>query len=164
MQRNIFQSLRRMCRACICDRSLYHAAIMRFATPGVFLHHGFAIIPSSLACSDPFVKALRSFLSLLAFFSHSFPFALSLFRPTLSLILGLCTIYKYIVSSVPIGLCTLSARKSRRKAIVKRSANLLSSRIFYFLLKYIANSEIEYSRSKKMYRYQNIISVIVFHF
>jgi len=26
---------------------------MRFATPGVFLHHGSAIIPSSLACPDP---------------------------------------------------------------------------------------------------------------
>lgn len=109
MQRNIFQSLRRMCRACICDRSLYHAAIMRFATPGVFLHHGFAIILSSLACSDPSVKALPD-----PFFFFSLSFFL--FRPTLSLVLGLYTIYKYIVSSVLIGLCTLGVRKSWRKA------------------------------------------------
>src|SRR5580765_813200 len=129
MQRNIFQSLRRMCRACICDRSLYHAAIMRFATPGVFLHHGFAIIPSSLACSDPSVKALRSFLFLLAFFSPSLFLSLFLFRPTLSLVLGLCTIYKYIVSSVPIGLRTLGVRKSRRKA--KHNESLFLNLLFF---------------------------------
>lgn len=51
MQRNIFQKLEKnVARAFTTD-----PFIMRYnaATPGVFLHHGSAIIPSLLACPDP---------------------------------------------------------------------------------------------------------------
>jgi len=69
------------CRACIYDGSLYHAAIMRFATPGVFLHHGSAIIPSSLACPDPpwkpSILSLSLSLSLPLSLSPSLPLSLS---------------------------------------------------------------------------------------
>lgn len=69
-------------RAYICDRPLiYCTAIMRFATPGAFLHHGSGIIPSSLARSDPPWKPAalpRSFPFSLLHLSFSFSFDLLL--------------------------------------------------------------------------------------
>lgn len=87
------------------------------------------------------VKAFRSptilsFLSLL-----SFSFSFDLLRLSFTFSYGLCTIYKYVVSSVPIGLHRSSRGKLRKFAVMHNTANLLSFITFFSLFVSLENRE-----------------------
>lgn len=135
----------------------------------VFLHHGSAIIPSSPARPPrSFVKAFRSVLPSPA--PLAFLLFLSISLPTYSVILGLCTVYKYIARapSVPIGLHRCStARKPRRKCAVVYCGEFCFI-YFFFVFEPCApfpssfSSFIEERRAKSRRGKKNLLMVLTF--